>query len=689
MKLKQIEWIDLGKHNLALLPESGEWLLLDDLSKDIISRLGEFKKISDVEREYPGLEPNEIRRLLNLLEQNKFIDDGSVVDNSCKPCNHGMPTHAVLNLTEACNLKCTYCYVNAGCNQKDFMKPETAFRIADEYSLMNPERKVNLTMHGGEPLLNFDLFKKLAAYTKDRRDQIDITMQTNATLLTDEIAQFIKENKIGVGVSIDGPAEFHNKTRPLQNGKGSFEQVMRGIRILQKHGIPFGTISVMNGQNAEHIDEIIDFFLANDIYSYSFIPLQRIGRGENDEQSYIDGETMFAAYKRIMKRIVDFNTKNKGEKRIEERFVKNLARNVFLHKKQFMCMRAPCGAGRNTMGFGINGDFYACDDFINDPDFRIGTLDGGHFKDQILKSKVVAQTEFRAMKHLSRCKDCEWRGVCGGICYSTDYYTGARGVEETETCVFYKLMIPYLIQQYDLNPDLPELLIGPMTDYSRKVVLSTAESKNCQDQMDADLFKSLLKLHSISYMDDVFFDEESLKDSNLVEYVNFAKVKNIQPKLVVLSPDSLSKENVEKALQFDNLWVRTATDNPDTMNVVIRQFAEEREKSNCDASLTFFLPISSTDAIEQNYSMIKDKLKSSDTLVLYGNNQHDDAEKANALLNRIGDDFWSTNIRLANIPLDSLSSQNKGFENFSRNYDVLKISIDNLKGEELANYFFE
>ena len=87
--------------------------------------------------------------------------------------------------------------------------------------------------------------------------------------------------------------------------------------------------------------------------------------------------------------------------------------------------------------------------------------------------------------------------------------------------------------------------------------------------------------------------------------------------------------------------------------------------------------------------MIKDKLKSSDTLVLYGNNQHDDAEKANALLNRIGDDFWSTNIRLANIPLDSLSSQNKGFENFSRNYDVLKISIDNLKGEELANYFFE
>ena len=125
------------------------------------------------------------------------------------------------------------------------------------------------------------------------------------------------------------------------------------------------------------------------------------------------------------------------------------------------------------------------------------------------------------------------------------------------------------------------------------------------------------------------------------------------------------------------------------MNVVIRQFAEEREKSNCDASLTFFLPISSTDAIEQNYSMIKDKLKSSDTLVLYGNNQHDDAEKANALLNRIGDDFWSTNIRLANIPLDSLSSQNKGFENFSRNYDVLKISIDNLKGEELANYFFE
>ena len=83
MKLKQIEWIDLGKHNLALQPESGEWLLLDNLSKNIISRLGEFQKISDVEREYPGLELNEIRKLLNLLEQNKFIDDGTVVENSC------------------------------------------------------------------------------------------------------------------------------------------------------------------------------------------------------------------------------------------------------------------------------------------------------------------------------------------------------------------------------------------------------------------------------------------------------------------------------------------------------------------------------------------------------------------------------------------------------------------------------
>lgn len=688
MKLKQIEWIDLGKHFLALQPESGEWLLLDDLSKQIISHFDEFKSVSDIERKYPELGKEEIRKLLNFLEQNKFVDDGTVVESSCKPCNNGMPTHAVLNLTEACNLKCTYCYVNAGCNQKDFMKPETAFRIADEYSLMNPGRDVNLTMHGGEPLLNFDLIKKLAEYTKDRRDHISITIQTNATLITDEIAQYIMDNKIGIGVSIDGPAEFHNKTRPLQNGKGSFDQVIRGIRILQKHDIPFGTISVMNGQNAEHIDEIIDFFIAHDIYHYSFIPLQRFGRGEDDEQSYIDGEKMFEAYKRIMERIVEFNSQNKDGKRIEERFIKNLARNVFLHKKLFMCMRAPCGAARNTMGFGMNGDFYACDDFINDPEFRIGTLDGGSFKEQILKSKVVAQTEFRAMKHLARCKNCEWRGLCGGICYSTDHYTGAKGVNETETCVFYKLMIPYLIQQYDLNPNLPELLIGSGEEYSRKIVMSTADSAVNHEQMDADLFKCLLKMHSISYMDDVFFDEESLKDSNLVKYVNYAKSKNIQPKLVVLSPTSLSPENVGSAFQFDNLWVRADSENSDTMNGVIRQFVDEREKNKSNANITFFLPISSAEAIEKNYSFIKDKLKSSDTLVLYGNNQESSAEKANELLEHIGDDLWSTNVRLANIPVGSLTSQNRGFQEFSDDLDVLKITMDSLKGEEVRNYFF-
>lgn len=85
--------------------------------------------------------------------------------------------------------------------------------------------------------------------------------QTNGTLVTDKVADFLKHHNIGVGVSIDGPEWLNNLSRPMLGGGESHQRTVRGIETLRCHGIPLGTIVVLNRANVDYPEELADFLV--------------------------------------------------------------------------------------------------------------------------------------------------------------------------------------------------------------------------------------------------------------------------------------------------------------------------------------------------------------------------------------------------------------------------------------------
>lgn len=170
----------------------------------------------------------------------------------------------VYKVQETCNINCTYCYMyNVG---NDLYKSvpksspietavSTANYICDSFSLANLVN-VNLIIHGGEPMLmpakqfqsRLDAMEAIfsARLTDDQRDSITLTLQTNATLVSDDWLNLIVERKIHVGVSIDGPKSVHDRQRIDVRGRGSYDAAIKGVLKLRGAVQDLGVLTVMD-----------------------------------------------------------------------------------------------------------------------------------------------------------------------------------------------------------------------------------------------------------------------------------------------------------------------------------------------------------------------------------------------------------------------------------------------------------
>ncbi|MGZ8430173.1 MAG: radical SAM protein, partial [Candidatus Deferrimicrobiaceae bacterium] len=173
----------------------------------------------------------------------------------------------VLMLTTSCNLACRYCYEDReeGCVPPDDgqgwgggapreMSPES-LRGSVKFLLdhCGENRKVSVTFFGGEPLLRFPLIRTAVGearrMAREKGKEISFSITTNGTLLTREIAGFLKENGVSVCLSIDGPREIHDRNRPYASGRGSYDDVARGLSILMenRNGFPVAARVTLGG----------------------------------------------------------------------------------------------------------------------------------------------------------------------------------------------------------------------------------------------------------------------------------------------------------------------------------------------------------------------------------------------------------------------------------------------------------
>lgn len=178
-------------------------------------------------------------------------------------------TYAMLAkpVSGACNLRCAYCYY-AG---KETLLGQGAGRMSHEVLEAYIERSlamhgrdavVEFAWHGGEPILAGLSFYEEAVRLERKHGRgrlVRNSMQTNAMLLTDAWCRFFRDNDFAIGVSIDGPEALHNACRKGADGSGSFEAVMAGVRLLERHRVPFAALTTINRFNMEHPLEVYRF----------------------------------------------------------------------------------------------------------------------------------------------------------------------------------------------------------------------------------------------------------------------------------------------------------------------------------------------------------------------------------------------------------------------------------------------
>ncbi len=246
-----------NSNSLHLFKPYKQWVCFDSISGTIINL--EQKEAEIVKALLDGsFQQKDIENYKEFINTFKEV----ISKNRGKVKHEGLPERyrlMVLMISQYCNMQCSYCYAGEGTyGMPSFMDSEIGKISLDVANKLNIP---NIQFYGGEPLLNFKLIKKLITYAESRGYEFSYGLVTNGTLITDEVADFLKHHDFEVTVSLDGPPKVHNECRRFKGGQGSHNHVIRGIEKLNKRGVKLAielTYSKKHKGKAS-IDEILDY----------------------------------------------------------------------------------------------------------------------------------------------------------------------------------------------------------------------------------------------------------------------------------------------------------------------------------------------------------------------------------------------------------------------------------------------
>lgn len=328
-----------------------------------------------------------------------------------------------------CNLRCKYCYY---LEKNELYKRQGNHVITDEllekfvkeYIEAQTTPNILFTWHGGETLMRPISFYRRALelqriYSHGR--QIDNCIQTNGTLLNDEWCEFFKQNNFLVGVSIDGPQEFHDEYRKTGTGRPTFRDVMKGINLLNKHGVEWNALAVVNDFNADYPLDFYHFFKEIGCRYIQFTPIVerittrpdnlRLAPGMQEEGMLAYFSITAGQWGNFLCTIFDEWVHHDVGEYYIQLFDATLA-NWVGQAPGICTMAEECGHA-GVMEF--NGDVYSCDHFVF-PEYKLGNL-----HDQTIFEMMNGQRQrkFSRMKKQmlpQQCRECRFLFACHGEC---------------------------------------------------------------------------------------------------------------------------------------------------------------------------------------------------------------------------------------------------------------------------------
>ena len=319
-----------------------------------------------------------------------------------------------------CNLDCSYCYFLS----KELLYPGSRFRMAYEtleaytqqYIEAQRAPEVTFAWQGGEPTrLGLGFYRvALGLQAKYRRPGMVIgnTLQTNDTLLDDEWCAFFKEHDFLFGLSLDGPEKLHDACRVDKARRGSFARVMKGLRLLQRHGVELNVLTTVHAANAPYPVEVYRFLRDEAGARFmQFIPMV----GRDNATGFHEGTAVTArsvtgrAFGAFMRAFFDEWLRRDVGEVFVQLFDVTLSSHLGLGAG--LCVfEETCG---KVLGVEHTGDVYSCDHYV-EPDYLFGNLL------ELPLAQMVGSERQRAFGAAKRdtllryCLECEVRFACNG-----------------------------------------------------------------------------------------------------------------------------------------------------------------------------------------------------------------------------------------------------------------------------------
>ncbi|MEJ8762634.1 anaerobic sulfatase-maturation protein [Phocaeicola sp. HCN-40430] len=340
-----------------------------------------------------------------------------------------------------CNLACDYCYYLEKSklyqeNPKHIMSDELLEKFIKEYIESQTMPQVLFTWHGGETLMRpLSFYQKVMELQRKyaRGRTIDNCIQTNGTLLNDEWCRFFHDNNWLVGVSIDGPQEFHDEYRKNKQGKPSFMKVMQGINLLNKHRVEWNALAVVNDFNADYPLDFYHFFKEIGCRYIQFTPIvERIFRHddgrhlaaveEGDNEKLADFSVTPEQWGNFLCTIFDEWVKNDVGEYFIQLFDATLAN--WVGEQPGVCSLAKTCGHAGVMEF--NGDVYSCDHFVF-PQYKLGNIYSKTLVEMMYsdKQQQFGRNKFDSLP--SQCKECQYLFACNGECPKNRFCKTATG----------------------------------------------------------------------------------------------------------------------------------------------------------------------------------------------------------------------------------------------------------------------
>ncbi|MDO4379571.1 MAG: thioether cross-link-forming SCIFF peptide maturase [Clostridia bacterium] len=435
--------------NVVLDVCSGAVHVVDDVAYDIVSLFEENDKetvLSKMKEKYEGkdgITEGDIEECYAQIEELKSggklftKDEFEPMAGELKARTSGVVKALCLHIAHTCNLNCSYCFASQGKyhGERALMSFEVGKRALD-FLVENSGTRRNLEVDffGGEPLMNFDVVKKLVEYArsieKEKGKNFRFTLTTNGVLIDDDVIDFSNREMSNVVLSLDGRKEVHDRYRVDYAGNGSWEKIVPKFQkfVEARGGKNYymrGTFTHANPDFLEDIKTMLGL-------GFSELSMEPVVAASDDPSALTeeDRKIVMKQYEDLAKLMLE---RDKEEKPFTfYHYMIDLKGGPCIYKRI-----SGCGSGTEYMAVTPWGDLYPCHQFVGDEKFKLGDIWNG------VENKKV-QNEFASCNVYAReeCRSCWARLYCSGGCAANAYHaTGSvKGIYEAGCELFKKRM---------------------------------------------------------------------------------------------------------------------------------------------------------------------------------------------------------------------------------------------------------